>query len=984
MTSKSTFTLIIGWLCLTAGGFASDLTIHNDQVSASIADDGTLSLASGGKRFAKTMLTPSGTFKKVAVDTAMGSGVALESEGFRIAIYPDRPFVAIQQIIINNGGELTVANKIPYPRLEIQNVDLTTVMTTGGPQSVGNNPGSYMWTAMVNAESRNGVVGGWVTTDRGSGIVLTDGKTMLPRVDYGRLQLKPKQRVGLETFVIGYFDDARLGLEAYADAVAKVYKIELPPMPTVHCTWYVDGASTQGKMRERTEFVADELKKFGMNVMQIDDGWQLGQSRNGPNKVFIGHKPDGPYPAGMRQTADMIASHGMTAGIWLLPFAGTFDDPWFADKRDWFAKRPDGQPFDTPWGGTCFDLTIPKVQDHLRLEIRKCVKDWHYHYLKLDGYSTGMAVSPQYINDTFKEDDYGQAVLKNPEITQMEMARNSQRIVREEAGRDTFILGCCVSQNARSAGQAFGMVDAMRIGPDNGAGWEAIMSGPQYGAWQYFLHGRVWYNDPDPLYVRIEPPMASKVICTFVTLAGFMNSSSEEYAKLKPGQLDLLKRTMPSHKAVARPVDLFENKIPKLWLVSDHSLPFERNLIGVYNWESKEATFEYDLKRMGLKDGIRYIAFDYWNNRLLPVFQDRLVRTLPARSCEDLSVRPLVSHPQLISTSRHITQGLVDVSREEWKDNRLEGTSEIVAGDPYELRIATMVSEGGYALGEVKIDQPEVTVESREEEGLVRITLKSAKSIRVNWSVSFKAGKRAAVKPALSEASVGQPDAFSPVVIAWKSNTHACEIRRNGAVVATEAAGGTWSDDHVKADTKYVYELTPYSLAGDRGEAKSVALVTRKAPRLGPKPPQPDVALDGLVPEKAVAGYGNIQWNRSYTGKLTLGKETFDKGVCLHADGSITYKRDPEWKRFVAVVGIDESKRGENQSSMIFTVAIEAADARRILISTPVLKFGQIEKWHIDVEIPDDAREIVLTSDSAGDGNKSDHGDWCDAGFMKK
>ena len=92
----------------------------------------------------------------------------------------------------------------------------------------------------------------------------------------------------------------------------------------------------------------------------------------------------------------------------------------------------------------------------------------------------------------------------------------------------------------------------------------------------------------------------------------------------------------------------------------------------------------------------------------------------------------------------------------------------------------------------------------------------------------------------------------------------------------------------------------------------------------------------------------------------------------------------PEWKRFVAVVGIDESKRRDHKSSMIFTVDIEAPDARRTIYSTPVLRFGQIEKWHIDVEIPEDAREIVLISDSAGDNNEGDHGDWCDAGFMLK
>jgi hypothetical protein len=43
-----------------------------------------------------------------------------------------------------------------------------------------------------------------------------------------------------EWFALGYFDDARFGLEAYAEAVGKIYDVQLLPQTSSLCTWYMD------------------------------------------------------------------------------------------------------------------------------------------------------------------------------------------------------------------------------------------------------------------------------------------------------------------------------------------------------------------------------------------------------------------------------------------------------------------------------------------------------------------------------------------------------------------------------------------------------------------------------------------------------------------------------------------------------------------------------------------------------------------------
>ena len=1029
----------IGCLLFAAGAAAAaELSIGRGQVQAVFNEqNGRLTLINGASRTAfatvEAFADTGATVRTAgANDTRLGAGEALEAvypDGRRdqVLIFKNQPFIFFRAIL-KNGAAQAVTNRVAYPALTVDlGIPAASLnsLGTGGLLKPDKNPGSYMWTAVADPATRRGVVAGWITTDRGSGVVrmsvTNDAVRLLPHVDYGRLLLAPGQAETSETLAVGCFEDARLGLEAYADAIAKVYDIHLPPMPTVHCTWYVDGASRENVLTGRTAFASQVLKPFGLGVVQIDDGWQLGHSTNGPKKVFINYNPQGPYPSGMQPTAAMINKAGMTAGLWLIPFAGSCDDPWFADKLAWFAKKPDGKPFDTRWGGTCLDLTRPDTQAYLKDVIRTITRDWGYTYLKMDGLYTGASLNLNYVCDTFREDEIGQAVLADPQVTQIQMMRNSLKLVRDTAGKDVFLLGCCTPQNMRSAGAAFGRVDAMRIGPDNGANWSAMMRGPEFGAWQYFLNRRVWYNDPDPLYVRASLPLEhAQAICSWVTLSGAMNSSSEHYDRLPPERLDLLKRTMPSHSAVARPADLFESRIPGLWTVTDAATADHprRDVLGLFNWESAEKTVDEPLAKLGLDGAGEHIAFDFWSNSLTPPFKGRLVQTLRPQSCAVLAVRPVLDRPQLISTARHITQGIVDVTAERWdaKTRTLSGVCLTVAGDRNELRILTYTSPGaacgavasaaitganGYELtiapGEGQVTRPDdaysnantpdapVTTlfEPKAEEGLVRVAFSCGSGGPVAWKVTFSDKPAPALAPAATGLKAEMPDIYGPVTLTWQSNTRACEIRRDGQAVASAALGGLWRDTRVASRKTYRYEVVPFTLAGARGAAQATTFTVPEIPQFGNVPPKPDVKLDSLKPLKTAVGWGSFKTSTALNGPLRLGQETYASGVCIHADGYAVYARDPAWRRFVAVAGIDESQRPQNQSSVIFSVAAEAADGRRVLAVSPVIRFGQRERWHFDVEMPKDAERVVILSESAGDGNKSDHGDWCNAGFIK-
>jgi hypothetical protein len=508
--------------------------------------------------------------------------------------------------------------------------------------------------------------------------------------------------------------------------------------------------------------------------MQIDDKWQRrlpidfpfeGNIRSikgvGPIKVFVDAADN--YPSGMKYTADEVAKCGLVPGIWFMPFAGTHNNPYFADQPYLFAKWDDGTPIVTRWSGTLLDMSHPKTQSFVRDRVKR-IADWGYGYFKLDGMHTGAVTHNVYVNTGYATEGrwrnspnfIGQQAapgssstsqpsqaLHDPGMTHIEAYREGLQIVRE-AAPGVFVLGCNVSQNMRSMGGAFGLIDAMRIGPDNGGAgrgdWGAVCKGARHGSNLYFLNRRVWHNDPDPVYVRPSNPLESaRIMVSWVAVTGSMLTTSYQFSELPPERLDLLKRCMPAHNAVARPVDLFASDKPTTWLATDTRRDVRRDVIGLFNWDEKNVVeITHDMGWLGLDPDRTYAAFEFWDQKFVEPFRGTLKQTLAAGSCRVLAVRPVADHPQLLSTSRHIAQCTVDVLREAWDPatNTLSGTSRIVAGDPYELRIA-LPAGTPWTVQKATLGAADLTTVDATGQG-IRLKCTPEQGGDVEWKICFE------------------------------------------------------------------------------------------------------------------------------------------------------------------------------------------------------------------------------------------------------
>ena len=214
-------------------------------------------------------------------------------------------------------------------------------------------------------------------------------------------------------------------------------------------------------------------------------------------------------------------------------------------------------------------------------------------------------------------------------------------------------------------------------------------------------------------------------------VSGAMSTTSMQYAQLPAERLELIKRGLPTHSLNARPVDILESEKPRIWRVTDG----RTFIVGLFNWSDKDSTaVSYPFGRMDLDEKGDYEVFDFWKNAYLGRLSGRLTATLEPAGCKVWSLRKVSRYPQLLSTSRHITQGLMDVKAENWdrQEQCLSGRSRVVKGDRYELRL--VVPEQWKVRKATFGDrEAEVKVEGR----LVRVSFVPDKTEDKEWAISF-------------------------------------------------------------------------------------------------------------------------------------------------------------------------------------------------------------------------------------------------------
>ena len=514
---------------------------------------------------------------------------------------------------------------------------------------------------------------------------------------------------------------------------------------TGYCTWWAyKYGFTQETVDEFVKLFAEKrLPDFGYHYIQLDDTYQTGNGSCPQNWLTWNKK----FPGGPEYTINKIRSIGMKPGVWVHRVHRP-SDPHVADigkeHPDWFVQKADGSLY-MNGGFYLLDTTNKEAVDGMARKLFRALKEQGWDYVKIDG--TGDLLRA-YQNKACA------SFFENHPTTPEQSLRTWDIVAREELGPDIYVLACHTVGNAR---HVIGLVDGARLSND---GFQ-----PRTLAQYNFMEGVLWRNDPDhcdvlgewlmdtdarmPVFgVDASVPARSIIRPAICTMAGGVLMLSDKLEVYRDDRnIEGMKRSAPVLFTV--PGQLYScRRRPVPWWLQEIDRPFDHwSVLARIQWGQKEKDKhvyhfqgvpqqEVRFADLGLSADREYLVFEFWNQEFLGQFRGSFVApAMDANTGMDVfAIREARSHPWVISTTRHISQGGVSLLDERWDDDRnvLSGKSAVVVDDPY---VMTVHLPDGYRLTDATMDEAEAVIENRKEIATVRIVPVTTKTVR--WKMKF-------------------------------------------------------------------------------------------------------------------------------------------------------------------------------------------------------------------------------------------------------
>lgn len=512
-----------------------------------------------------------------------------------------------------------------------------------------------------------------------------------------------------------------------------------PTPPVGWMTWYaVQFDASEDTVLENARFQKEYLTPYGANALWVDWEWYH-RDFTGTNKpgTDIFHPDPDRYPHGLKYVADEISAMGLIPALWI----GATNDP---NRNEFLEANPDALLVQKRgWCGQYFiDPTHPKVRSDFIPRVFRSIRDMGYRALKWDC-----------LPISFERIDAFHDRLYDPSVSTDEAMRDLVLIARETVGSDFYMLSCSgeTQRDMLFAGDIF---DAARIGGDIFRWSEFVTSGVDRMLSMYPYHNTLLYADPDNVVIRPKYNSFDQAVSrvSIVSALGLPFTLGDRLPDLAPDRLALIQHAIPVLDI--HPMDIRENLGDHRQLIVNLAIatPDEDwNVVDVLNLLETDNRVRVSLAgdlHLDLQPGDRYLLFDFWNRQPLGEVSDGFELELRPCASRVIGVRKVTGVPQILSTTRHLSQGALELSdvRYDPENRVLSGTSDLVAGDDYAvylhvpagLRVFHECNETTVAAVERVDAAEEISFETQCPHGSAwKITLDTSVSGPHPWSVAF-------------------------------------------------------------------------------------------------------------------------------------------------------------------------------------------------------------------------------------------------------
>ncbi|HVT13628.1 MAG TPA: hypothetical protein VHE55_15290 [Fimbriimonadaceae bacterium] len=413
-------------------------------------------------------------------------------------------------------------------------------------------------------------------------------------------------------------------------------------------------------------FFAANLKDYGYDVIQIDDGYQrvkqFGQEHSGSEKFSdYWTKPNEKFPHGMEWLAHEIKALGLIPGIWVGYYL-----PLGLEHAEGYVKDPDGKPHKGPWVNYAVNGLDPAARDEAYTDTIREFKRQGWDYFKID-------TLRHILYDSYRQvPDYWKARHES-----MEQAYRAIMAATKKATGNSYVLACW-----GTLPELAGLPDGARIGEDVGPDFDSMRRSAKYIAQFQYLNNVVWHNDPDYMCFRV-PIDQARAWATMAFLGGGHIMVSDPVADYDAAHLDALRRVGPP--IYSRPLNVVPHAPDPEFMTLDAEKGGEQwKVIARFAWRDLPPS---DPPETLFRLRKRYLAFDFWDEKFLGVVEQPSFHALPKGNCQVICLRPAEDHPQVLGTNRHLGQGVVELDGVRWDGHTLSGRFKRGSGQAWSLYI---------------------------------------------------------------------------------------------------------------------------------------------------------------------------------------------------------------------------------------------------------------------------------------------------------